>query len=179
MNLKKWLSTCVVLGILTGPTRADDLSLKYVGKSDCTPELKSALGRYGIRLDGTQRAYLTAYDLKEAHILTIVQHKDDHNQCGVIRDVVQSHEKDSSFVWECLDPRLPSDVVVGTWPAKHPRATGPAVEAWRIDLKELRFHALPNPVNCKAGSYAGSDEGDSLADWARKRAANHSHKVKP
>jgi hypothetical protein len=170
------LVCATALGQTHGLVNADR---KYVGKSDCTPELKSAPGHYGIRLDGHQRAYLTAYNLKEAHILTIVQYKDDHDQCGVIRDVVQSHEKDDSFVWECVDSKIPADVVVGTWPAKHPTVSGPAIEAWRIDMKELKFHPLPNPVNCNAGNYAGADEGDSLADWARKRAAKYSDKAKP
>jgi hypothetical protein len=176
MNLNKWFATCVILGILSGTTKAEDLSQKYIGTNNCTPELKF---RYGIRLDSTQRAYLTAYDLKEAHILAIVQQKDEHDDCGVIRDVVESGERDSSFVFECLDPSIPSNVVVGTWPAKHPRVIGPAVKAWKINLKELKFHPLSTFVKCRAGNYTGADEGDGLADWARKRAAKHSDRVKP
>jgi hypothetical protein len=176
MNLKKWLATCVILGFLSGATKAEDLSQKYVGKNNCTPGLNF---RYGIRLDSTQRAYLTAYDLKEAHILAIVQRKDDDDDCGVIRDVVQSGERDSSFLFECLAPSIPSEVVVGTWPAKHPRVTGRAVKAWKIDLRELKFHPLSTFVKCRAGNDAGADEGDSLADWARKRAAKHSDKLNP
>jgi len=66
-----------------------------------------------------------------------------------------------------------SDVIVGTWPAKHPSVTGPALEAWRINLKALNFEELQAHVNCDAGNYAGNDEGDSLADWVRERAASH------
>ena len=169
------MRTCfgfVVLALLVmGPAQAADLQQKYVGKKDCLPELQSAAGRSGIRLDKSLRAYLTAYRLKEAKILTIVQYQDEHEQCGVIRDVVQSRDIGSSFVWECVDPKAPDDIVVGTWPAKHPRVTGAATEAWRINLKELKFTPVKRPVNCHAGNYAGSDEGDGLSDWAKRRGA--------
>jgi hypothetical protein len=168
MNMKACLAICMGMLVVGTTVSADDLRGKYVGKTDCTQELRSAVGRYGIRLDSTQEVYLSAYPLKEAHILTIVQY--GHGSCGVIRDIVQSQDADSSFVWQCVDPKSPADIVVGTWPAKHPTATGPAVEAWIIDLKHLKFAPLVRRVTCSAGNYAGSDEGDSLADWARKRA---------
>jgi len=151
MNIRTWLFVCVVLMIIETTMSADDLRAKYVGKTDRTQDLKSAAGRYGIRLDSTQKAYLSAYELRQAHILTIVQYEHDHDSCGVIRDVVQSHGDDSSFVWECVDPKNPSEIVVGTWPAKHPGVTGPAVEAWSIDVTHLHFEPIRNGVNCDAG----------------------------
>ncbi len=44
----------------------------------------------------------------------------------------------SSFVWECRSPNMGSDVIVGTWPAKHARIKGPAVEGWRIRTMAFR-----------------------------------------
>ena len=61
-------------------------------------------------------------------------------------------------------------MVVGTWPAKHPEVSGLAVEAWRIDMKQLRFVPAHGRVTCKAADYAGSDEGGDLASWAKKRS---------
>ncbi|MGD0162043.1 MAG: hypothetical protein ABSB39_06190 [Candidatus Sulfotelmatobacter sp.] len=144
----------------------------YVGKNSCAPELKLAITRYGICLDSSQNAYLMAYRLKAANILTIVQYEKGARSCGVIRDVVQSRDRDSSFVWECRSSSMPSDVIVGTWPTKHPSIKGPAVEAWRINLKALKFEEVQAHVNCEAGNYTGTDEGDSLADWVIERQAS-------
>jgi hypothetical protein len=167
------LATSVYLVSQVANDKRDDVRFSFVGKNSCVPELKLATTRYGIRLDSRQNAYLMAYRLKTANILTIVQYeKDDHN-CGVIRDVVQSRDHDSYFVWECRSPNMRSDVIVGTWPAKQPSVTGPAVEAWRINLKALKFEDAQAHVNCEGGNYTGNDEGDSLADWVRERAANH------
>jgi hypothetical protein len=153
--------------------KRDDVRFSFVGKNSCAPELKLATTRYGIRLDSSQNAYLMAYRLKAANILTIVQYEKDDQRCGVIRDVVQSRACDSSFIWECRSPKMRSEVIVGTWPAKHPSVTGPAVQAWRIKLKVLKFEEVQSHVNCEAGNYAGNDEGDSLVDWVRERAASH------
>jgi hypothetical protein len=167
----------VMLVLVASAAGTDDLAKKYGGKSDCIPELKAASST-GIRLDRSQKAYLTAYALGDASVVTIVQYHDDAERCGTIRDVVQAEGKDDAFIWDCVDKRAPSAVVVGTWPAKHPKVTGPAVEAWRIDLKELRFIPVKQPsrfVRCSAPSYAGSDQGDGLSDWARKRADRVPH----
>jgi hypothetical protein len=53
--------------------KRDDVRFSLVGKNSCAPELKLATTRYGIRLDSSQNAYLMAYRLKAADILTIVQ----------------------------------------------------------------------------------------------------------
>jgi len=104
-------------------------------------------------------------------ILVIVQRRSETDKCGTVRDVVESKPTDTSFVFDCVDKKNPASVVVGTWPAKHPGVSGPAVEAWRIDLEDLRFTRLIAPVTCKAGNYAGSDEGDDLSSWTKKRVA--------
>ncbi len=165
---------CLILGVVSAAAYGqDDLRQKYVGKSKCQPELKAATERYGIRLDKSQKAYLAAYGLGGEKILTIVQLKDDSDQCGTIRDVIKSQDATRSFVWECKDGKTPSDVVVGTWPAKHPRTSGRALEAWRVDLKQLQFLPVQSAVTCTAGNYRGSDEGEDLASWAEKRGTKH------
>jgi hypothetical protein len=174
MKVRNCLTVLIVVLAAIAAMSQDDLQQKYAGKSKCLPELKSATEHYGIRLDKSQNAYLAAFKLKDRKILTIVQLKDTSDRCGVIRDVVQAQDVDSSFVWQCRDKKTPSDVVVGTWPAKHPKTSGPAVEAWRIDLTQMKFAPVQGvPVSCAAGYYAGSDEGDDLASWAKKQAARH------
>lgn len=143
---------------------------KFVGKSGCVSELNSPQGHYGIRLDKTQRARLEAHVFENESILTIVQYSSDSDKCGTVRDVIRSRPAGSSFVWQCVDRHEPSEVVVGTWLPKHAGVSGPAEEAWRIDLKKLRFVRLHVPVTCDAGNYAGFDKGEDLVDWARKRS---------
>ena len=174
MNARNCLTSLIVILASIAATSQDDLQQKYVGKTKCLPELKSAREHYGIRLDRSQNAYLAAFRLNDRKILTIVQLKDTSDRCGVIRDVVQAQDVNSSFVWQCRDKKAPSDVVVGTWHAKHPKTSGLAVEAWRIDLTQLKFAPVQGvPVSCVAGHYAGSDEGDDLTSWAKKQAARH------
>jgi hypothetical protein len=153
--------------------KREDVRSNFVGKDSCAPELNHVTTRYGIRLDSKQNAYLMAYRLKAANILTIVQYEKDDQNCGLIRDVVQSRDHHSSFVWDCRSRNMRSDVIVGTWPEKHPKVTGPPVEAWQINLKALKFEEVQAHVKCEAGNYAGNDEGGSLADWVRQRAATH------
>jgi hypothetical protein len=100
----------------------------------------------------------------------ILQRSNDADTCGVVRDLIQTHSV-NAFVWECVNQRAPTDVVVGTWPMNHRGVSGPATDAWRIDLNELKFVHLSVRATCKAINYAGPDEGGDLASWARKRAA--------
>jgi hypothetical protein len=165
------LLACFIMFLVAPFAKANDLRQKYVGRSGCTPELNSSVNDYGIRLDKNQRARLEAHAFKSETILTIVQYSSDADKCGIVRDVIASQHTDSSFVWECLNKRDPLAVVVGTWPAKHPSVSGPAVEAWEIDLKRLRFARLNVPVACDSGNYAGSDESGDLATWVERRAA--------
>ena len=152
-----------------------DLPKTLVGKSSCSPELSAAV-KYGARLDRIQRAYLSAYALQSLGILTIVQYRQDGDKCGVIRDAISSEHKDDSFVFECVDRRFPAEVVVGTWPSEHPKPRGTALQAWRIDLKNLKF--IPDEqasrfVYCNPQSGVGYDDGLGLSDYAKKRAAKH------
>jgi hypothetical protein len=163
-----------ISGYLISQVASDqpNVAQSLVGENSCAPELKLAITRYGIRLDSSQNAYLMAYRLKATNILTILQYEKDARNCGVIRDVIQSRDRDSSFVWECRSSSMPSDVLVGTWSTEHSSIKGRAVEAWRINLKALKFEEVQAHVNCEAGNNAGTDEGDSLADWVIERQAS-------
>lgn len=168
----KALSFCLLIVLFAPWAKASGTHGKYVGYSGCAPEFKSALNHSGIRLDKTRRARLEAHRFRTGSVLLIVQAEADTDPCGIVRDAIESRTTDTSFVWECVDERNRSAVVVGTWPAGQTASSGPAVEAWRIDLKQLKFERLPGPVSCSAPSYAGSDDGSDLATWARKRVVN-------
>jgi hypothetical protein len=157
------------------PSHCESLRQKYVGRSGCRPELRWATFSQGIRLDKTQKAYLKAYTVDHQNILLIVQYADIQDQCGVIRDAVQPRDAASGFIWFCADPKTPKNVVIGTWPSEHPKPSGLAVEAWRIDLGGLTFVPVLDRVECSAGGGpTGSDDGKDLLDWARKHSATRS-----
>src|SRR5215469_1563602 len=125
----------IVILVLLFAGADNDIRTKYVGQSNCLPELKSA-DHYGIRLDKSQMAYLDAYQWDGKNTLAIVQHNQSDDSCGTIRDIVQSRDPHSSFIFECKDNS--ADVVVGAWPETHQSASGLATEAWKIDLKDLK-----------------------------------------
>lgn len=170
------LACLIVFLSATTCSRAANRYQEYVGQSGCAVEFKSSISDYGIRLDQSQRARLEAHVFESKTILTIVQYSSDSDKCGIVRDVIEAQGPDRAFVWDCVDKQHPRTVVVGRWPVEHTGLSSPALEAWRIDLKQLKFVRLHVPVMCTARSYAGSDRGGDLATWARKRAAKHETK---
>jgi hypothetical protein len=166
--MKHMLMSLVFIVLLIPFTLSQDANHNYAGKSGCRPELRWAPGTYSIRLDSGKRTDLKAYTVNGQNLLFIVQHADDRDACGVIRDVVQPGDATSSFVWDCMDPKSPHMVVVGTWPAHHPHPSGPAVEAWRIDLTKLEFVPIHTKVQCSVEFGPGSDDGLDLVTLRKK-----------
>ena len=171
-KLKSILPLGLILATLGISSRAYGQDVKrYVGGSGCRTELRRGSGTYGIRLDKTQRAYLKAYTVEDHNLLFIIQYSDDRDRCGIVRDVVQPKDTSAIFVWDCTDPRAPHNVVVGTWPAHYPSGYGPAIAAWQVNLRELKFVSIAGRVAvlCTSGPGAGADEGDDLVDLAKRR----------
>ena len=121
------------------------------------------------RLDRNQNAYLAAHTVDKTNILLIVQYGNAGDKCGVIRDLISSDDSDRYFEFECTDPREPSAVVVGTWPKRNNAVRGPAGDAWRIDLRSLKFVPLQRKATCVRRSLDGTDDGEDLAIWALRR----------
>lgn len=165
---------CFALLLMSACAKATPLPQKYAGQSGCAEDLKSSFNNYGIRLDARQRARLEAHGFKTQAILTIVQYSGAKDRCGVVRDAIQVKAPNYAFVWECSDKRDPSAIVVGTRSMEN--ANGPALEAWRIDLKTLTFVPLHVPVTCQSRGGAGFDDGGDLATWAKQRAAKEKRK---
>jgi hypothetical protein len=173
-TMKIELAICLTIALFACTAAGkDNLERKYVGLSGCAPMFKQASGTYSIRLDKHQKARLAAHTLDEKNVLTIVQYQDNNDQCGIVRDAVQSDKPSEFFEFECTDQSKPSVVVVGTRPENDPNVSGRAVQAWRVDLNTLRFAADDREVTCVRRSYAGNDDEEDLATWARKRVEKH------
>lgn len=162
----KWLTVIVVVFTAT-IARSDTLRQKYVGSGGCKSELK--IDPRGIRLDRSRKTYLRAYTLDGKDTLLIVQYNNDHDQCGVVRDVIQPKDTTNTLVWDCMDPKNPSAVVVGAWHLNEGRISGPSLEAWRVNLAKLQFVPIAARVSWVSVSGAGADDGSDLAGRSRKR----------
>jgi hypothetical protein len=108
----------------------------------------------------------------------IVVFREDDYQCGTVRDVREFRYSRDVFDEECIEALHPENVVVGFFDQKfdeeHPERgalmRGPAVQSWRIDLKNLKFSPTSGKVTCVVRNLAGDDDGSDLAIWAHQRA---------
>ncbi len=144
---------------------------QYAGNSSCSPGLERGVGSYGIRLDKSQIARLEARTSGGNKILMIVQYSKESDECGIVRDIIRAPDERVHFVFECVNPNSPSSVAVGTWPDDFRRTSGPALEAWQVELNPLKFVPLKARVGCISGNYGGNDDGSDLVKWAKQRAA--------
>lgn len=151
--------------------KAQGVKDRFVGKSPCAPETLSKRPDFSMRLDKTQRTDLVNRNLSHSKVLLIVQYKDGVDTCGVILDAVEIRNMSEDFQFSCFDPLTPEGVVVGTRNTNDSRITGIAIEAWRIDSKQLTFKKDSHKVKCSYESAAGVDDGSDLVDAAKKRAA--------
>lgn len=155
----------IVLGVTSA--NATDLRSTYVGQSRCASDFEGDTGSYGIRLDKTQIARLEARTVRKNKLLMIVQYNKEWDKCGTVRDVVEATDNETSFIFECVDDRVPGNVVVGTW--KTPKISGRSLEAWRIDLRSLTFVRINDRLRFVPQHGPGNDDGRDLVDWARQR----------
>jgi hypothetical protein len=170
MSTKRHLFAFLLILFFARLSIAIDLR-QYVGKSSCSLGLERGVGSYGIRLDKSQIARLEARTSNGNKILMIVQYTKESDECGIVRDIVRASNGTAHFVFECVNPKSPSSVAVGTWPDDFRRASAPALEAWRIELDGLQFEPLIGRVTCTSRNYAGNDNGSDLVKWAKQRAA--------
>lgn len=159
--------------------RAQDFK-QYVGKSPCEPGIQSEYSDFGLRLDKTQQLELVARYWDKAQVVFIIQANQPSDGCGVIRDVIQithvntfGHGK--HFEFRCFDAQAPTDVIVATIMRKYGNTKDmPALDAWRIDLKEQKFIETSHKVVCSADGWAGEYDGsDDMVDDAKTYAAHH------
>jgi hypothetical protein len=108
----------------------------------------------------------------------IVVYRDENDHCGTVRDVREFQNSHDVFDEECIEALHPEHVAVGFFEQKfdleHPERgalmSGPAVQSWRIDLKNLKFSPTSGQVTCVVRNHAGDDDGSDLATWAHQRA---------
>ena len=170
--MKRFRVVIGALALLTMGTcvRSQDLKQKYVGKSGCTEGIRGR--QYGARLDKTQNTYLEARVLPTVKVLLIIQFQDASDRCGLIRDIVENHRIAADFEFACVDNHRPSEIVIGTRDSDDEKITGPAIQAWLIDLKNQSFVLTRDRVTCSRENDAGSDDGSDLVDAAKKHATH-------
>ena len=162
------LALCLLATTLA---RAVDLRESYAGKNSCSQGLQRGVGSFGIRLDKKQIARLEARTSEGRKILMIVQYQKEWDDCGIVRDIIQSKDADAFFVFGCVDDRTPAAVVVGTW--RNQNASGPSLQSWRVELGGLKFVPIAGPVRYVPRRSTGNDDGSDLVDWARELAKRH------
>jgi len=165
----------ILAGVLAtaGVANAQGFKQRFVGKSPCAPDIHSEQSDFSLRLDKTTKTRLLYRDLSKLKIVTIIQYKDETDDCGVIRDVVQIQHIAKDFEFRCFDPQSPTDVIRGTSMRNGSVKPVTAIEAWRIDLKEQKFNETRHKVTCSAEGWDGEDDGSDLTDEAKKYAAHH------
>ena len=162
------LGLCLVVGTLA---RAVDLRETYVGKSSCSVGLRWGVGSFGTRLDKKHIARLEARATEGGEILMIIQYQKERDDCGIVKDIIQSKDADAFFVFDCITARNPGAVVVGTWRDRN--VSGPSLESWRVELDGLKFVPIAGPVSYVPRRSTGNDDGSDLASWARQRSKSH------
>jgi hypothetical protein len=178
------LIVAIVTGLSFFPIRLS-AQQKYVGLSLCSGELQSYRSRYGIRLDRMQHAYIEYRELPTTRVVMIVVYADDFDkdQCGSVRDAREYKYSPEVFIEECIEALHPENVVVGffeQFDPDHPKRPalmrGPAVQSWRVDIKNLNFLPTSERVTCSVPdghANAGNDDGSDLATWARQRVTKN------
>jgi hypothetical protein len=170
MSTKRRLLALLLILFFAPVSTASEID-EYVSKSSCSPGLERGVGSYGIRLDKSQIARLEARTGNGNKILMIVQYLKEDDECGLVRDIVQARNDKVHFVFECVNPKSSASVAVGTWRDGFKLTSGPALEAWQIELKDPKFVPLTGRVNCLPRSYSGNDGGSDLVKSAKQRGA--------
>lgn len=165
----------------TGATQAQDFRQLYVGKDPCALGIKGDYD-FSLRLDKTRNSELRDLVKGNASIVMITVYGQGGSTCGIIQDVVQikipnkhfdEPFKDKHFEFRCFDVQAPTDVAIGTIVRKYKDIRViPAIEAWRIDLKEQKFVRTRHKVVCSADGWDGEDDGSDMVDEAKKYAAH-------
>ncbi|HLZ52525.1 MAG TPA: hypothetical protein VKP61_17375 [Candidatus Acidoferrum sp.] len=169
-SLKIVVGMCMFLAMISC-AGAQGLKQKYLGKSSCDRDIQSERPDFSMGLDKSQKTYLIHRYLSNTKILLLVQLQGDTDKCGVIRDVVEIRDPSKEYEFSCVDPEVPSDVVIGTSKRKDSMKSLTAIEAWRIDLKKDTFNRVTHKVRCTNENPLDSEDRGDLAEQAKKRVA--------
>jgi hypothetical protein len=177
MTTRTSLIAAVVVIFWFFPTRLS-AQQNYVGLTLCSAELQSPRSGMSIGLDRSRYAYVVYREIPKTRLVMIVILQDVNDRCGTVRDVREFQYSHDGFDEECIEALHPENVVVGFFDQKfdeqHPERgalmRGPAVQSWRIDLKNLKFSPTSGKVTCVVQNRAGEDDGSDLAIWAHQRA---------
>ena len=91
------LCSTVLLVVVPLACATTEIEHAYVGKSSCSAGLQWGTGSYGIRLDKAQMARLEARSSSGKKLLMIVQYKKEWDDCGTVRDIIETKNTATSF----------------------------------------------------------------------------------
>ena len=138
-----------------------------VGKQFC-PQV--AKGYFGIGLVRQENLYLATQEVSNTGVLMILRYSASGAACANILDAVDISSKRRTVEFSCADPKHPGLIIVGEMAAQGHWKVRKTNRSWRVDIEQKRILPYPHPVTCQNVSYAGTDDGEDLASWARKRA---------
>lgn len=165
----------IVFGLLlmltaAASAKAQESNRKYIGRSGCDKQFDYRT-RFGIRLDKSQNTYLDYREIGKVGVLLLLQFKREDSQCGVIQDAIEIRDLSKTFQFDCVDHKHLGEIVVGLTKVLNGDDVATTSNAWRIDLRERKFNAIREKVQCMNGNYSGDDDGNDLADTAARRVS--------
>lgn len=170
---KSKIAVILTLFLVTSVSlRAQTARERYVGKSPCDVDIQSKRPDFSLRLDKVSRTDLVNRNMPQSTVLFIVQYKDESDNCGVIRDVIEIRHLSEIFHFNCVDPQAPRDVVVGTRGINDRNLTGLSIDSWQINTEKQTFNKLNHKVSCTYQGSSGSDDGSDLVDLAKSRGSH-------
>jgi len=131
---------------------------------------RGAQGYFGIGLLRQQHLYLATEEKSSARTLMILHYRSNDEECGTVLDKMVVPASKRHFEFSCSDPAHPELILVGEIVSSKRWRAIATTQAWRIDLAQRKILPYAGRVTCRNVSYAGADDGEDLASWARKRA---------
>ena len=140
-----------------------------LGKSLCEIGLDKTAG-YSIGLDRSTGRYMVVRKKGNSQLLMIVKYSNEADQCGTIRDVISSSSLHDQFEFECQSNEFPSAIIIGELKSQKNWDRLIAQRAWKIDLDADKLIPIFSKVICNNTSYSGTDIGEDLLTWSKKRS---------
>jgi len=150
--------------------KATQTAQTFVGSSGCRAELRGNGAEYGLALDRKQSAHAEVRDIRGKPTLLVIQYADDHDHCGIVKDIVVARNLKDIFDFECIDKADRKRPVIGIHPDGPFALRWKESKAWVIDFERLKLIPSNDSVTCLNYNYAGPDDGSDIKSRAAARA---------
>jgi len=131
---------------------------------------QAATGYFSVGLVRQENLYLATQKVSNNGVLMILRYSASGATCGNVLDAVDMFSKQRIVAFSCADPGHPGLIIVGEVAAQGYWEVRKTNRSWRVDTEQNRILPYLHPVTCQNIGYAGADDGEDLASWARKRA---------